>query len=285
MPTKNIPIFYFSGTGNTWWVSMRMIEKLREMGHNVHAYSIEQLPGDKAAQLALNADVIGLGFPIYGSDAPRNFHQFLDQLPALQPPKLVFGFITQLAWSGDGCNFLEKKLGKKGYVLTWAAEFKMPNNIALGFSPLRYTDDYAQFVPLLTRNKKRIASFCEKIDRSVPSRQHGSIFDTALGWVQRAPFRWAHDCFREYWSVDAGKCTSCGICARYCPTGNIIMVDELPQYADKCIYCMRCFNYCPTLAVHYMNLRNTRAERIPPFQGPVPEFHPRLIASEESNNQ
>jgi len=285
MAKKKIPLFYFSGTGNTWWVSKRVEEKLRELGSDATAYSIEQLPGDKASQLAINADIIGLGFPIYGSDAPRNFHHFLDQLPTLNPPKPVFGFITQLAWSGDGCNFLKKKLGAKGYALTWAAEFKMPNNIALGFSPLRYSNDYAKFKPLLTKDENRIAAFCEKISQGAPHRQHGSILDAVLGWVQRAPFRWAHDRFREYWSIDAEKCTSCGICARFCPAGNITMIDGLPQYADKCIYCMRCFNYCPTLAVHYMNLSNDRAERIPPFRGPVPEFHPRLIASEKPDSQ
>jgi flavodoxin len=161
--TKQILIFYFSGTGNTWWVSARIAEKLRELGLDAQAYSIEQITDEESAELVKSADIIGLGFPIYGSDAPRNFHQFLDRLPALPEGKPVFGYITQLVWSGDGCNFLEKKLREKGYILTWAIEFKMPNNIALGFSPLKYTADYAKFEPLLTRNEERIAAFCEKI--------------------------------------------------------------------------------------------------------------------------
>ncbi len=37
-----IPLFYFSGTGNTWWVSQELCQALSARGMEATAYSIEQ---------------------------------------------------------------------------------------------------------------------------------------------------------------------------------------------------------------------------------------------------
>lgn len=272
-----IPLFYFSGTGNTWWASQRIREGLNGKNFCCEAYSIEQISTREAGELVSQAAIVGLGFPIYGSDAPRIFHAFLDGLPKQEADKPVLGYVTQLAWSGDGCNFLYRKLLEKGYRIRWAIELNMPNNIALGFSPLKYSADYESFRPKLEKCEAIIEKLCGKVARDEGWRQHSGALDAALAWMQRGPFRWAHDWGRKFWSVDAEKCTSCGICARNCPVGNIRMADGLPEWNLKCVYCMRCFNYCPELAVRYMNFSNARAERNPPFRGPVPEFDPGLV--------
>ena len=254
-----------------------MREGLRGQGYQCEAYSIEQISTREAGKLADQAEIVGLGFPIHGSDAPRNFLTFLDALPKQADEKPVLGYVTQLAWSGDGCNFLYGSLLEKGYRIRWAAELIMPNNIALGFSPLKYSADYESFKPKLEKCEEVIEELCRKVARGEGWRQHSGPLYAALAWMQRGPFRWAHDWGRKFWSVDAKKCTSCGSCARNCPVENIHMEDGLPQWDQKCVYCMRCFNYCPELAVKYMNFSNARAARNPPFQGPVPDFHPGLV--------
>jgi len=37
-----ISIFFFSGTGNTWWVTQKIKEIFEEKGHFVELYSIER---------------------------------------------------------------------------------------------------------------------------------------------------------------------------------------------------------------------------------------------------
>ena len=56
--------------------------------------------------------------------------------------------------------------------------------------------------------------------------------------------------YREYKGVPlkpkAGKnCTRCGVCAKLCPVGAILV--ENPKKTDKnlCISCMRCVEVCP----------------------------------------
>ena len=276
--SKSIPIFFFSGTGNTWWVSQRLAESLSERGFRARAHSIEQVSPDQTAELIRPAALIGLGFPIYGSDAPRLFHEFLQALPHQSEEKAVLGFVTQAGWSGDGFNFLSRSLQMHGYRLRWAAEFNMPNNICLDIIPFPFSPDYERFTSQLADAKSRVDELAEKVAQRQDWRQNNGLLSAALAWLQRAPFRLTHDWGRKYWSVDADRCNSCGGCERNCPTDNIHMEAGLPVYGLDCTYCMRCFNYCPTLAVRYMNSRNRRVSLTPPFQGPVPEFHPKLIA-------
>lgn len=237
-------IFYFSGTGNTWWVSERIAEELKTLGISAKAHSIEQVSESQTEGLINQSTMIGLGFPIYGSDAPRIFHDFMRILPQQTTPKKTLGFVTQWMWSGDGINFLEKDLQKKGYDLRWSAEFNMPNNIAL--HPLIYSADYEVTHPKLEKCEENIRAFCSKVAKGEKYQQHSDWFSAASAWIQRGPFRLLHDFGHRFWSVDAEACTSCNKCKRICPVENIEMLDGLPVHGDACVYCIRCFNFCPT---------------------------------------
>lgn len=47
-------------------------------------------------------------------------------------------------------------------------------------------------------------------------------------------------------------CTSCGLCARKCPMGNITIVPGRgPQWGADCAFCLGCYNRCPVHAVAY----------------------------------
>jgi len=280
MRKQVVSLFYFSGTGNTWWASEQIAEELTKHGFRANAHSIEQVTGEEAATLIEKSSVIGLGFPIYGSDAPRIFHDFIRALPQQKVQKPVLGFVTQMVWSGDGINFLDEELSSNGYRIRWAAEFNMPNNIALPVFPLPYSSDYNKFEPQLGRCSQKITDLCVKIANNEDYRQHNRWIHTASAWIQRGPFRLVHDWGRKFWSVDPDSCTSCRRCERICPVENISMRDRLPTYGSECVYCMRCFNYCPTLAIHYMGMKNKRAKNKLPFQGPVPAFRPEMITKE-----
>ncbi|MDO9546841.1 MAG: EFR1 family ferrodoxin [Pelolinea sp.] len=277
MDKSIISIFYFSGTGNTWWVSERLSEELNKLGFRASAYSIEQVTDKETAALIQKSSIIGLGFPIYGSDAPRIFHDFISRLPYLEKEKPIVGFVTQMAWSGDGMNFLEKELSEKGYRIRWASEFIMPNNIAVPIFPLPYVSDYNKFIPQLEKRRQQISDLCVKIANDEPYRQNSGRLAAASAWIQRGPFRLVHDWGRKFWSVDEGACNSCNICASLCPVGNIEMQHGLPVYSDQCVYCMRCFNYCSAYAIHYMGMKNTRLEKTRPFQGPTADFRPEML--------
>ena len=278
---KKMMLFYFSGTGNTWWVSERIAAALKEKGIETSAHSIEQVSAAQARIFLADADMVGFGFPIYGSDVPRIFLRFLKALLEQTQGKDTFGYVTQLGWSGDGFNFLRGLVESKGYRLRWAAEFNMPNNIAIPFFPFPYSADYDRFTPQLQKCEQKIRQVCQKIVTGQNWREHSDIFSRASAWIQRGPFRWMHDWGGKLWSVDTEACTSCERCARICPVGNIRMADGFPVHGDDCVLCLRCFNYCPTLAIHYAGMSNQRAEKNPPFKGPIKAFKPELICSKK----
>ena len=279
MTGKRLAIFYFSGTGNTWWASEQIAAGMQARGWEAKAHSIEQVSENEVKTLIKVTDVVGFGFPIYGSDAPKNFHAFLDALPVQNTPKTTLGFVTQYGWSGDGFNFLGGMMQEKGYRLRWTAEFNMFNNISVPltfFFP--YVSDYDKMKPKLKRLEKRVADICDQIASDKEYRQHNGWHNRASAWIQRGPFRAIHDWGRKFWSVEMEKCTQCQRCVHICPVDNIEMQDGKVVHKNGCVYCMRCFNYCPTFAIHYMGMGNQRVERKVPFRGPVREFKPEMIA-------
>ena len=274
------PIFYFSGTGNTWWISQQITEALREQGLEVQTYSIEQIEPAAAGALIEKAVSIGLGFPIYGSDAPRIFTDWLKRLPAQKESKPTLGFVTQGTWSGTGCNFLEEVFREKGLELKWSQEFNMPNNICLPKFALLfpYDSDPEKWAGTLENRKEDIQVLSAKIANEMRSRQHNDIASRAAAWIQRGPFRLMHDPGRTLWSVDE-NCLGekCARCEHICPVENIHTADGKAVHGEVCVYCMRCFNYCPTHAIHYWGASNEKLEKKPTYMGPVKEFRPEMI--------
>ena len=67
----HVVLFYFSGTGNTWWVTGALAEALTEEGFQVQVQNIEMVSDTQAGVLAAQADLVGAGYPVYGSDLPE----------------------------------------------------------------------------------------------------------------------------------------------------------------------------------------------------------------------
>jgi NAD-dependent dihydropyrimidine dehydrogenase PreA subunit/flavodoxin len=277
-----LPIFFFSGTGNTWWAAARLAEALSAKGFDAEPLSIERLTPSQVSEAAGRAALIGLGYPIYGSDAPLTMQDFIHDLPPASGPKPAgpkpaLAFATQAVWSGDGAYFMHDIIQSKGYDLRWAVTFNMPCNLCLDMGlvfNLFFSSLKAQPEDIL----KRVAQLAERVAQDKPWIMGRSAL-LSMGWVQRVPFRMS----LSYWqsgilSVDPERCTACGRCESLCPVGNITLQAGLPVFGDQCNLCLRCFNYCPELAVTAFGKPfNPKWFGDEPYQGPSPDFQPEQL--------
>ena len=59
-------------------------------------------------------------------------------------------------------------------------------------------------------------------------------------------------------AIDDQKCTQCGLCARACPVGIVVLADGLPNTVEKiekgCITCGHCVAVCPTAALSHCRM-------------------------------
>lgn len=269
-------IFYFSGTGNTWWVANKIEEKLNEKGISIKKYSIENeeiAKPDVHNELIKNADIVGFGYPIYGSDIPTNFMTFIDNLQKVTK-KPAFVFTTMLLFSGDGAVVAKRRLRGRGFKVKQAINIRMPNNVKL---------PYPIFRSLAIRNgeennnvkQKAVVKITKLVDRIVIGKnwvQGWDLLNIAGGLMQRVEMRlFDLSVFARNYFVDDETCTQCMQCVDYCPTKNIKFEDGLFTWENRCTLCLRCYHLCPEDAIQYKKATLNR-EKYTRYKGPGDGF-------------
>jgi ferredoxin/flavodoxin len=254
-----IGIFQFSGTGNTFYVAATLQCELKALGHQVDLLPIEAI--ENPNQIIESYDRIGIGYPIYGSDAPRIVRSFIDRIEARN--MRAFVFCTQWLFSGDGAAHIARKLEKKGFDCPQLAHFRMPNNITdyLSFLPVR-----TNFGRLKQRKERQIKRFARVIDQDKRIRTGLNPLSHLLGNMQRKPYRANEDAFLDHLIKIDDTCILCGTCIDLCPVNNFEMSEGKLREKNQCIACYRCINHCPVNALHASKKRRVKK----PYLGPVP---------------
>jgi flavodoxin/Pyruvate/2-oxoacid:ferredoxin oxidoreductase delta subunit len=270
---KKIVIFYFSGTGNTWWVTGRLAEFLMEMGTATTYFSIEQVNTEQADYLIAECDIVGFGYPVYGSDVPEIMKDFMRRLAPFE--KVAFIYCTQWMWSGDGARVGTEFLPRKVRI-RWAEHFAMPNNVSVSVIRLPYTNDKRRIKKTLNKADRKIQRFAQRIMSERSFLRGFNPVSVFSGYIQRGPFRYAYERLKDDISVDKVKCTCCGYCVKLCPARNLLLEGDTIQTRGSCILCLRCYSFCPEMAVEYINKPHNPG-RGEPYRGPVNGFDPQVM--------
>lgn len=130
MPVQRVGLFVFTGTGNTGLVAEHVAQAFHMHGIPVDVVRMgDILYGTH--QLNVDAyDLVGIGHPIYGFDAPRIVYAFVRQLPAARDKRT---FLFKSAGDFVSINHtasprLIRRLRRKGYDVTYDRIFAMPSN-------------------------------------------------------------------------------------------------------------------------------------------------------------
>ena len=193
MFVMKIAIFYFSGTGNTWWVMNEIQEQLKEKGEEVIHHSLESKfakDQDKVRELITQSDIIGFGYPIYGSDIPPNFMKFIDNLPKMEN-KLAFVFTTMMLFSGDGAIVAKRRLRKRGYKVKQAINIRMPNNVRLPYPIFKRMPIHngEENDGVKAKAKRKVAKLVNRIHNGKRWLQGWDPINIAGGLMQRIEMR------------------------------------------------------------------------------------------------
>jgi ferredoxin len=275
---KSIIIYFFSGTGNTWWVANTLQQQLRAKKHQVECYSIETLTEKDVTEQVNVAEHIVLGFPVYGSTAPKLMFDFIQQFPIATNEQSISIFATQAMASGDSAYHIGLLFKNKGYELEQTKHFIMMNNFHIPkFRFYRPKNDY-RLDKLLEKTLPKVENFAKEISNGYKHIIGNNFWGHLLGDLQRRHIDKTINSISKEFKVDRTCCIKCGKCQRICPTQNIEMCQDTYKFGHKCILCLRCYSQCPTSAI--LIGEGTKNEyKYPRYKGPGKHFNIDVLMS------
>lgn len=242
---KKLNAFYFSGTGNTRYITLRLCEKLSFL-YETKAYDISD-DADFSAFLE-NADFILLAFPIYGSSPPLPMRRFVHRYAKAFQNKEAIVIITQYMFSGDGAASLGRTIEKFGGKVKVAEHFNMPNN--LSDCKMFAVRNGIELQRTLDKAEKRMDRIVKKLAEGKSFRRGFNPLSHAVGYYcQRKFWRRGESDKKDALRIDSEKCVGCGLCEKRCPVKNIALSDGCAHSRGKCVFCYRCINVCPKKAI------------------------------------
>ncbi|MCK5817195.1 MAG: EFR1 family ferrodoxin [Candidatus Marinimicrobia bacterium] len=233
-----IALLYFSGTGNTKWLSEILSASLIEKGGTVSIFNLE----DDIEFDAKDFDSILVAHPVYGAHVPRLVSDRVQILIQGNIPIIViatFGYVNALGY------FAEKKA--LGRTIHSYYNIKMFNNIStpkmkIGIKTL---EKRLSVKPRLIRKIESISTSILQGKRKI----EGIGPQLLVGIKIRKIFRDGLHTHYQTLGVDAERCTDCGKCIRECSTHSIVQEGDIFTFHATCTACMRCYNNCPTQAI------------------------------------
>ena len=260
---KKLAAFYFSGTGNTRFVTEYLLGRLKE------AYSCTLFDITKKAEFGRiieEADVLLFAFPIYGSAPPIPMRTFVHGYGQFLRGKEIILVETQYFFSGDGPASLGRTIKKYGGKIVAAEMFDMPNNLAdVKIFPIKNGKEIAQ---KLARARSRADKFARRILQGRARLRGFSALSHGIGYFSQRKFWWKGEAEkRTKLKIDHAACVGCGLCAKNCPVQNLRLEGRKAAQGGKCVLCYRCVNLCPKKAI-------TLFGKSPPetqYKGPMSE--------------
>ena len=227
-------ILFFSGTGNSRHIALRMGELLEDKVVDLSLYT-RQKTGDAFESERPFVLVV----PAYSSYVPLVVERVLEASIFEGNRNFYLLMTCGGTFSFGGVNLrLGKVIAAKGLSYRGLKAIHMPENYITMFA----TPPESVSRRMIERADAVLPRVAVKIKagKSLYTAKFPSLF-TYKKYVTDAP----------YYVTDA--CIGCGKCARLCPLGNVEMVDGKPRWMGDCTQCMACIGACPVCAIEYGN--------------------------------
>lgn len=235
-------LIYYTGTYNTRYLTAMLRDRLAAAGNTVDTFEIDPLRSDV---LDLSRyDVIGLGYPIYGFNAPWPFLKFIrrQHFPA-GIRTFIYKNSGETYHANDASSIsVVRKLRHDGARIENEYHFIFPYNIHFRFDD-RLVREMLEIDDLLAD------ILVKELSDGIPNIKKYRFVHRVVTFFVKLQFI-GGNVNSFFYSVDRGKCSSCGLCVKNCPTKNIVIgTDGVPHFRHHCLMCMRCSMFCPKDAV------------------------------------
>lgn len=267
-------ILYFTGTGNCLYVARQLA------GKNSELLSIPQLM--RQNEIVIEADEIGLFYPIYRHMPPNMVRQFIKKAKL----KADYKFAV-LTYGNRKCSAVEiwDEISRKAGV-----PFDYINTLIMVDNWLPNFDMNEQILI-----DKHIPENLDKLNADISARKKGHEPVTDEESAQHQGFMrftgmdpetgfmlQSENCFTV---TDA--CIGCGACVAVCPKGNYRLTSQGVKTEGNCEFCFACIQNCPQKAIQFVKnekdplLRNGEVNPNARYRNE----HVSLMDIKESNSQ
>ena len=235
---KKRVVLYFTGTGNCLYVARQLAGKEGEI------LSIPQLMRKK--QFEIEADEIGLVYPIYGHMPPYMVREFIKKAQL----KAEYKFAV-LTYGMRKCNAVEIWDGisrKAGNVFDYIGTIVMVDNWLPNFDmneQMKIDKHIPENLAKITSDLSNRRRWHEPVTQEEREQHEGfmslSGLDPEVGFLMKADrsFRVTDDCIH------------CGICTYVCPLGNYQLTGQGVKMQGDCEFCFACIQNCPQRAIQF----------------------------------
>ena len=235
---KRRVVLYFTGTGNCLYVARQLA------GKDGETLSIPQLV--KQGRYDIEADEIGLVYPVYGHMPPAMVRRFIQKVRL----KAQYKFAV-LTYGMRKCNSVEiwNDISRRAnnafdYITTmimvdnWLPNFDMNEQMKMD----KHIPESLERITADLRQQRRWHEPVTQEERE----QHGEFLkrtdiNPEVGFLLKS---------EKYFKVTA-DCIDCGICTYVCPHGNYDLTGRGVRMEGDCEFCFACIQNCPQKAIQF----------------------------------
>jgi len=235
-------IFYFSGTGNSFYVAKMLANHF--LNNSVESIAEYR----KEPELVVNDEEIVITSPIYFYEIPHIVKDFLEHLKLTNVKYLSFIFTAEFP-NGIAVNTIKEICRRKNLTINSCFYLKMPTNYVIK-SKMMESD---AIETVLNKANKKLNRIIDMIETKKNYIEKDSKIYSILVSAEKEYSEW-EKAFPEFDSrfIASGNCNRCKLCEKHCPVGNIV-VQEKPIWNGGCEACLKCINICPRQAIQYDN--------------------------------
>jgi ferredoxin len=238
MPVKT-KLYVYTGTGNSLWVARQLAAALPKAG-------IEFMPNPKKPFKKVQADAVGIVFPVHIWGLPARVIEFIKHLK-VTPAAYLFAVAANAGQPAATLVQLKRLMSARNLSLSLGYSIVLPSN----YIPWGGPGSLAVQRKLFRKARRKIEQIAKEVTNGEQHKvDRGPLWQNIIfSLLYRMSFRQVPTMDKKFWSDE--KCNNCGICVTICPAANITLQEGRPSWLHHCEQCLSCLQWCPQEAIQY----------------------------------